>query len=184
MPEGGDDMPPEEKTQSLIACPVCDMSWPVTPEMGSEVCSRQLDIHLAYKHPLPPLAPPPAPVSGLPQDALTTFLEKQTAVLVDIQAQVAAPRVQSARLEPAARPLAEEGMSQADWRVFIHKWDVYVTSTNMSDSQKVVQLWSAISEGVAGCLVQQGVAYDSQFQELLEAVKDVCVRGHNNLVEQ
>ena len=39
MPGGSDDSPPEEKARSPISCPVCDMSWPITAEMGSDACS-------------------------------------------------------------------------------------------------------------------------------------------------
>ena len=65
MPGGSGDSLPGEEAKVPFSCPVCDMSWPVTEEMGATLCSRQLDIHLAYKHPLPT---PPPPASGLPQD--------------------------------------------------------------------------------------------------------------------
>ena len=99
MPESSVEPPPGEEAKVPFSCPVqgCNMSWPVTAEMGAAICSRKLDIHIQYIHPPPPQTPPP-PASGLPQDALTTFLEKQTAVLVELTAQAAEPCVQSARL--------------------------------------------------------------------------------------
>ena len=54
---GDVEPPPGEEAKVPFSCPVpgCNMSWPVTEEIGADHCSRLMDTHLRYVHPPPAL---------------------------------------------------------------------------------------------------------------------------------
>ena len=54
----------------------------------------------------------------------------------------------------------------------------------MTELQKPIQLFSSVSEGVSKCLIQQGYSSRSKVCDLMDGIKEVCVQGHNKLVER
>ena len=87
------------------------------------------------------------------------------------------------RRERIPRPQIDERVKQSDWNFFKSQWDIYVTGTNLTGSSVVLHLWEACSESLQRSLHHAGAGSVTYSHQLMNNIKQLAVKKHNNLVK-
>ena len=85
--------------------------------------------------------------------------------------------------EKLVRPTIDEDASEADWEFFLTKWKIYVSAAGLVGEELVFQLWNCPSETLQRQLHDLGYRVVSSEVELLQAIKKLAVKKHNNVVK-
>merc|ERR1712177_180033 len=85
--------------------------------------------------------------------------------------------------EKLVRPTINEDASEADWEFFLTKWKIYVSAAGLVGEELVFQLWNCPSETLQRQLHDLGYRVVSSEVELLQAIKKLAVKKHNNVVK-
>ena len=91
-------------------------------------------------------------------------------------------RPKPAKLE---RPVLEHGASEADWGMFINRWEQYKRNCKFSDQQEIIdQLWGCLADGLERAAQMDGAGDLTAQQDLKERIKRLAVKQQNTLVSQ
>ena len=85
--------------------------------------------------------------------------------------------------EKLVRPTIDDDATEADWEFFLTKWKIYVSAAGLVGEDLVFQLWNCPSEGLQRQLHDLGYRVVSSEVELLNAIKKLAVKKHNNVVK-
>ena len=85
--------------------------------------------------------------------------------------------------EKLVRPTIDEDASEADWEFFLTKWKIYVSAAGLVGEELVFQLWNCPSETLQRQMHDLGYRVVSSEVELLQAIKKLAVKKHNNVVK-
>ena len=85
--------------------------------------------------------------------------------------------------EKLIRPTIDEDATEASWEFFLTKWKLYVSSTGLAGEELVSQLWNCPSETLQRQMHDLGRRAMSSEAELLQAIKKLAVKKHNNVVK-
>ena len=85
--------------------------------------------------------------------------------------------------EKLPRPTIDEDATEAGWEFFLTKWKLYVTSSGLTGEELVSQLWNCPSETLQRQMHDLGRRDMSSEAELLQAIKKLAVKKHNNVVK-
>ena len=99
------------------------------------------------------------------------------------ESNVAVERNRKNVAEKLVRPSIDEDASEADWEFFLTKWKIYVSAAGLVGEELVFQLWNCPSETLQRQLHDLGYRVVSSEVELLQAIKKLAVKKHNNVVK-
>ena len=85
--------------------------------------------------------------------------------------------------EKLVRPTIDKDATEAGWEFFLTKWKLYVSSTGLAGEELVSQLWNCPSETLQRQMHDLGRRAVSSEAELLQAIKKLAVKKHNNVVK-
>ena len=85
--------------------------------------------------------------------------------------------------EKLVRPTINDDATEADWEFFLTKWKIYVSAAGLAGEDLVFQLWNCPSESLQRQLHDLGYRVVSSEVELLNAIKKLAVKKHNNVVK-
>ena len=85
--------------------------------------------------------------------------------------------------EKLVRPSINEDASEADWEFFLMKWKIYVSSAGLEGEELVFQLWNCPSDVLQRQMHDLGYKVTSSEDDLLQAIKKLAVKKHNNVVK-
>ena len=85
--------------------------------------------------------------------------------------------------EKLVRPSIDEDASEADWEFFLTKWKIYVSAAGLEGEELVFQLWNCPSETLQRQMHDLGYRVVFSEVELLQAIKKLAVKKHNNVVK-
>ena len=94
---------------------------------------------------------------------------------------------ESSRAKPAKleRPVLEHGASEADWGMFINRWERYKRNCKFSDQQEIIdQLWGCLADGLERAAQMDGAGDLTTEKELKDRIKRLAVKQQNTLVSQ
>ena len=80
------------------------------------------------------------------------------------------------------RPEISDPASDAEWNYFLESWNTYKRATNIKGQNVCDQLWHCPSESLKKKLFNSGVRPTNSESDILEGIKKLCVKAHNNLV--
>ena len=124
-------------------------------------------------------------------DALATVLLSvhsagtHTAPGVAAAAPSAAPNTApNTKLERVRRPTISAAGSSKGWSYFLTRWDDYVTATNITGKDKVIQLLKCCDEQLRKDLTRNagGSLTNKTADAVMEAIKKLAVREENTMV--
>merc|ERR1712002_3145 len=98
-------------------------------------------------------------------------------------ATVSAGRKKKNVAEKLIRPSITEDASEADWEFFLMKWRIYASAAGLEGEELVFQLWNCPSDVLQRQMHDLGYKVRSSENELLQAIKKLAVRKHNNVVK-
>ena len=91
-------------------------------------------------------------------------------------------RPKPAKLE---RPVLEQGASEADWGMFMNRWERYKRNCKFSDQQEIIdQLWGCLADGLERAAQMDGAGDLKTETELRDRIKRLAVKQQNTLVSQ
>ena len=85
--------------------------------------------------------------------------------------------------EKLVRPSISEDASEADWEFFLMKWKIYASAAGLEGKELVFQLWNCPSDILQRQMQDLGYKVKSSEDELLQAIKKLVVKKHNNVVK-
>merc|ERR1712002_555699 len=85
--------------------------------------------------------------------------------------------------EKLVRPSITEDASEADWEFFLMKWRIYVSAAGLEGQELVFQLWNCPSDTLQRQMHDLGYKVKSSENDLLQAIKKLAVKKHNNVVK-
>ena len=80
------------------------------------------------------------------------------------------------------RPEISEQASDTDWQFFLASWETYKRATHLSGQNACDQLWYCPSESLKKKIFDAGIRPTNNESEILEGIKKLCVKAHNNMV--
>ena len=80
------------------------------------------------------------------------------------------------------RPEIAEQASDTDWQFFIASWETYKRATQLSGQSACDQLWYCPSDSLKKKIFDAGIRPTNSESEILEGIKKLCVKAHNNMV--
>ena len=98
-------------------------------------------------------------------------------------ATVTAGRKKKNVAEKLVRPSITEDASEADWEFFLMKWRIYASAAGLEGEELVFQLWNCPSDVLQRQMHDLGYKVKSSENELLQAIKKLAVKKHNNVVK-
>merc|ERR1712112_253437 len=99
------------------------------------------------------------------------------------ESNVAVERKRKNVAEKLVRPSITEDASEADWEFFLMKWRIYASAAGLEGEELVFQLWNCPSDVLQRQMHDLGYKVRSSENELLQAIKKLAVRKHNNVVK-
>merc|ERR1711989_125743 len=85
--------------------------------------------------------------------------------------------------EKLVRPTIDDDATEADWDFFLTKWKIYVSAAGLVGQKLVFQLWNCPSETLQRQMHDLGYRVVSSEVKLLQAIKKLAVKKHNNVVK-
>ena len=85
--------------------------------------------------------------------------------------------------EKLVRPIIDEHASESDWEFFLMKWKIYVAAAGLEDQELVFQLWNCPTDVLQRQMHDLGYKVTSSEDDLLQAIKKLAVKKHNNVVK-
>ena len=85
--------------------------------------------------------------------------------------------------EKLVRPTIDEDASEAEWEFFLTEWKIYASAAGLVGEELVFQLWNCPSTTLKRQLHDLGYRVESSEAELLQAIKKLAVKRHNNVVK-
>ena len=85
--------------------------------------------------------------------------------------------------EKLVRPTIDEDASESDWEFFLMKWKIYVAAASLEGQELVFQLWNCPTDVLQRQMHDLGYKVTSSEDDLLQAIKKLAVRKHNNVVK-
>ena len=86
---------------------------------------------------------------------------------------------ESSRPKPAKleRPVLEHGASEADWGMFIKRWERYKRNCKFLDQQEIIdQLWGCLADGLERAAQMDGAGDLTTEQDLKERIKRLAAK--------
>ena len=80
------------------------------------------------------------------------------------------------------RPVISELASDTDWKYFLESWETYKRATKLSGQNACDQLWYCPSDALKKKIFDSGIRLTDTETKILEGMKKLCVRDHNNMV--
>ena len=80
------------------------------------------------------------------------------------------------------RPEISDPATDAEWSYFIESWNTYKRATNLVGQNICDQLWHCPSESLKIKVFNSGIRATNTETEILDGIKKLCVKRHNNLV--
>ena len=80
------------------------------------------------------------------------------------------------------RPVISELASDTDWKYFLESWETYKRATKLSGQNACDQLWYCPSDALKKKIFDSGIRPTDTETKILEGMKKLCVRNHNNMV--
>ena len=85
--------------------------------------------------------------------------------------------------EKLVRPVIDEHASESDWEFFLMKWKIYVAAAGLEGQELVFQLWNCPTDVLQRQMHDLGYKVTSSEDDLLQAIKKLAVKKHNNVVK-
>ena len=85
--------------------------------------------------------------------------------------------------EKLVRPTIDEHASESDWEFFLMKWKIYVAAAGLEGQELVFQLWNCPTDVLQRQMHGLGYKVTSSEDDLLQAIKKLAVKKHNNVVK-
>ena len=99
------------------------------------------------------------------------------------ESSVAVERKRKNVAEKLVRPSINEDASEADWEFFLMKWKIYASAAGLEGEELVFQLWNCPSDVLQRQMHDLGYKVKSSEDDLLQAIKKLTVKKHNNVVK-
>ena len=80
------------------------------------------------------------------------------------------------------RPEITDPATETEWNYFMESWRTYKRATKLSGQNICDQLWHCPSESLKKKLFNLGIKATNSESEILDGIKKLCVKTHNNLV--
>jgi hypothetical protein len=82
-------------------------------------------------------------------------------------------------------PTLEHGASEADWTIFLQRWERYKRSCTMTTPQEITdQIWGCLSDGLERAAQNDGLGEKRTEAGLVAGIKRLAVRICNTLISQ
>ena len=99
------------------------------------------------------------------------------------ESNVAVERKKKNIAEKLVRPSIDEDASEANWEFFLMKWKIYASAAGLEGEELVFQLWNCPSDVLQRQMHDLGYKVKSSEDDLLQAIKKLAVKKHNNVVK-
>ena len=90
--------------------------------------------------------------------------------------------VPESRPDRFPRPEIYDPASETEWSYFLESWDTYKRATSLKGQNACDQLWHCPSDPLKKKLFNSGIRPTNPENVILEGIKKLCVKAHNNLV--